>query len=488
MLKHPFRLFVSMSVSLVMNWGQAQPGADNPNVLLIMIDDLRPALGAYGDARARTPNIDRLAAQGTLFANAFATVPVCGASRASLLSGRKPTTNRFLTFNSRLDEDLPEATNMPAYFKSRGYTALANGKVFDNWSDSADAWSEPVWAPMGEWTSPLQPDHRGEELQKAYLNNPDGIVGPAFERLDVNDTDYPDGKIAEKTIEDLHRFSQSESPFFLVIGLRKPHLPFNAPSRYWDFYDPADFELPATYRERSPGIPPNPFHTSGELRQYAGIPDAGPIRDDGEAINLIHGYYAAVSYVDALVGRVLDSLDTEGLSENTIVVLIGDHGFNLGEHTMWTKHTLFDLALHSPLIIKAPGKASGRVEGVASYLDVFPTLIELAGLRAADGLDGISLVPAIDDVSVSPNEAVLSRWFHGTSVRTNQYRYTEWRSEDGAVTARMLFDVLADPDETINLAELTGYSGLVQGLSEIITNDRSNSPWAELVRNRAGPQ
>ena len=304
--------------------------------------------------------------------------------------------------------------------------------------------------------------------------------------LNVDDSSYPDGKIAEKTIEDLRRLKESDSPFFLAMGIRKPHLPFNAPQKYWDLYEGGDFDLPSTYLKRPPGIPANPFHSWGELRQYAGIPDEGPL-EAAQARNLIHGYHASVSYADAQVGKVLDALRIEGLEEDTIVILLGDHGFNLGEHTMWTKHTLFDLALHSPMIIRDPSRGSGRINGVTDFLDIFPTLIELTGLPELSSLDGVSLVPALDGSSDATKEAAISRWFDGTSIRTPRYRYTEWRSEAGEIKARMLFDIISDPGETVNIVEASENSQRVEHYSELITDDDSNSPWSPRVRARVNP-
>lgn len=474
-------LLIALVVAFAVHGQEAER---KPNVLLIMIDDLRPVIGAYGDPLVHTPNIDKLAASGYVFQNAFTTVPVCGASRAAIMAGRKPTTNRFLTYNSRLDVDMPEVTTLPEHFKNNGYVTLGNGKLFDVMTDSPQSWSSPVWRPQGDWSSSVPIDDRGEDLQKAYINPLASVPGPAFERLDVEDNAYPDGLIAEKTIADIERFAESGESFFLAMGIRKPHLPFNAPEKYWSLYDAEDFRLPSTYVEKPATIPANPFHSWGELRQYSGIPDQGPLTNDEQALNLIHGYYAAVSYADALVGKVLDTLERESLADNTIVMLIGDHGFNLGEHTMWTKHTLFDLALQAPMIVRAPGYGTGRINGVTDFLDIYPTLIDLAALPMVAELDGVSLVPALEDPSVTSKEVAVSKWFDGTSVRTPQYRYTEWRTEENEISARMLFDVINDPDETLNLAEQTDYEQLVTRFNELITADNSNAPWSQSVRNR----
>ena len=462
-----------------------------PNVLVIIVDDLRPEVAAYGDQIAHTPNIDYLAETGVLFENAFTAVPVCGASRAALLSGKKPTTNRFVDYNSRLDVDFPDAESLPNYFKDNGYYTISNGKVFDATLDSESAWSEPAWNPEGEWTSVLfvrgrelpARNARRDDLQRAYLDHQLGIIGPAFERLEAADTDYPDGRVAEKTIEDLRRLSDLDTPFFLVAGFRKPHLPFTSPERYWSLYDSTDFVLPSTYYETPFGAPSNPIHNSFELRQsYADIPQEG-LLEETQALHLIHAYHAAVSYADAQVGKVLNALTDLGIEDETIVVLLGDHGWSLGEHTMWNKHALFDIALRTPLIIRAPNHLSSRNNAVVSLLDLFPTLTELSGLPLPQNLDGVSLVPILGDPQVGVRTAAISRWFDGASARTNQYRYTDWRDELGQIEARMLYDLSVDPDETRNVAEEDRYKDVVFELSTFITSDDSGQPWSPMVRD-----
>jgi arylsulfatase A-like enzyme len=381
-----------------------------------------------------------------------------------------------------LDRDLPGVPSLPGWFRDHGYYTLARGKIFDSTIDSPDSWTEPLWSPEGEWTSAIEPDERGEHIQRAYLDNPEGVLGPAFERLDVEDSDYPDGQIADKTVEDLRRMSGRDEPFFLAVGFRKPHLPFNAPAKYWDLYDPADLRLPSTYYGAAVGTPPYIVHTSFELRNnYSGIPSEG-LLEESQALNLIHAYRAAVSYADALVGKVLGALEDNGLADNTIVMLIGDHGWNLGEQTMWTKMNLFDIALHTPMIIRDPSRASGRAAAITDFLDIFPTLVELAGLPAVDELDGVSLVPVLEDPSRTVKTASFSRWFDGESVRTERYRYTEWRSEEGEITDRMLFDLSLDPNETRSVAEEGAYADVVRELSALITADESFVEWSPIVR------
>ena len=241
------------------------------NVLFIIVDDLRPTLGVYGDTQAHTPNIDALAAAGVRFNSAFANVPVCGASRASLLSGFRPTPSRFVSFDARLDRDLPHALSLPAHFRKRGYETRAYGKVFDVTADSAEAWSQPVWNPSSTWHSPVSGGGRHNHLQKAYLTPLAGELGPPFERLVVDDMAYPDGAVAAQVVADLTRLSRQ--PFFAAVGFRKPHLPFTAPARYWGMIDPDQLRLAQTY-DRVEGLPPASLHFSPELRrQYDAVPD-----------------------------------------------------------------------------------------------------------------------------------------------------------------------------------------------------------------------
>lgn len=432
-----------------------------PNVLFIGVDDLRPELASYGKDHAQTPNIDRLATQGILFERAYVQVPVCGASRASILSGLRPTRTRFINYYSEVRIDAPDATTLPAHFKNHGYVALGNGKVFHSAEDAPEAWSEPAWRPVGaagNWRDYLLEENR------QTLDEMGNGRGPAFEQADVPDSAYSDGKIAARSIEDLRRLAAGDEPFFLAVGFLKPHLPFNAPAKYWDRYDSG--ALPHASNPYPPkDAPEAALHNWGELRNYHGVPASGPVSDD-YARRLVHGYLAATSYTDALVGDLLDELDALGLSDDTIVVLWGDHGWQLGEHGLWCKHCNFETSLHAPLIMRVPGEAGGkRVGALTEFVDVYPTLCELAGLPLPDHLAGTSLVPQIMDPDSPGKEAALSRFHNGDSYRTDRYRYTEWTEDDGTVYARMLYDHLEDPDENLNLAGQPAYQELVDELS-----------------------
>lgn len=433
---------------------------ERPNVLFIAVDDLRPELGCYGKEHILSPNIDRLAREGMLFTNAYCNVPVCGASRASLLSGVRPDINRFVDYYTYLDNDMPGTVSLPMHFKNNGYQSLSIGKVFHHQDDGKGSWSEN-WKPEFQNTSWL--DYQGSENIKAY-NGPLKKAMP-YEKADVNDDQYFDGKIATKAIASLKAFQAGNEPFFLAVGFLKPHLPFNAPKKYWDLYDEKKIQL-----AKNPFAPDNApvqaFHNFGELRAYLSVPSEGPV-PDSLAHRLIHGYYACVSYVDAQIGRVLDALKTYGLDENTIVVLWGDHGWQLGEHGLWCKHCNFKNALHTPLIVKVPGVTDGsECDDLVEYVDVYPTLTDLTGLTSPFHLQGTSMVELLKGNQPDWKQAVFARWHNGETIITSQYAYTEWHQTNSQkVVARMLYDHRCDPEENNNVAEDRNYQKVVDELS-----------------------
>lgn len=428
-----------------------------PNVLFIAVDDLRPQLGCYGHPGVHSPNIDALAASGTRFANAYCNVPVCGASRASLLTGMRPTRTRFVDYDARIEQEAPDAKTIPGHFREHGYYAVAIGKILHFPDDRSGDYSEPNWRPdydaagdQGGWRNYLRPENR------AISARHDNGAGPPFEAADVPDTAYYDGQTAQRAVEKIAELSQRDQPFFLGVGFLKPHLPFTAPQRYWDQYDPAQFELPPTYF-RAEGTPEAIYHNSGELRfGYAGVPEQDPLPED-YARRLIHGYHACVSYTDAQIGRVLNALDEAGVADNTVVVLWGDHGWNLGDHTIWCKHSVFSTSLRTPLIIRQPGKPAGQVSpALTEFVDLFPTLCEAAGLPRPARLDGRSLVPLLSDPDQDWSDAIYTRWKNADNVTTERYSYSEWRNDDGDHYATTLFDHRSDSLELVNLADVPG--------------------------------
>jgi iduronate 2-sulfatase len=432
-----------------------------PNFLVIFMDDLRPQLGAYGHSQMISPNIDRLASEGLLFERAYCQVPVCGASRASVMTGVRPTRNRFLTYHTYADEDLPGHLSLPRYLRESGYYTLSLGKVYHHNDDDPGGWTERPWRPgAANWRNYIMQENI--EISKAYE---DGRALPWEVGINVKDNDYFDGVTADSAIARLRFLKQQDKPFFLAVGFLKPHLPFNAPSRYWEMYDADSLKL-ASNPYAPENAPPESMHNWGELRGYHSVPERGPVTREMER-KLVHGYYACVSYTDALIGKVLDVLSELGLDKNTVVMLFGDHGWNLGEHGLWCKHCNYDNAMRVPLIIRVPGKTTGEVSGsLAELLDIYPTVCELAGLELPDHLQGKSLLPVISDPEASVKDRVFSRYIRGESVLTGHYAYTEFlnRSID-TVVSNMLYDHQTDREENINISYDPRYRDLIDELS-----------------------
>lgn len=429
-----------------------------PNILFIAVDDLRPELNFYGADHIKSPNLDKLADESVVFDRAYCNIPVCGASRASLLTGTRPTRNRFINYSTRADVDAPHAISLPKLLKQNGYTTISNGKVYHHNDDDSLAWDN-IWFPDGNIRNYLLE----KNIQKNANSNLAEIRGDAFEKVQVNDKAYFDGKIAQKGIADLRMLKDKNQPFFLALGFMKPHLPFNAPQKYWDLYDRDKIQLPESYLQPE-STPKQAFHNFGELRNYGNIPKKGDIPED-LAKELIHGYYACVSYVDAQIGLVLDELKRLDLDKNTIVVLWGDHGWNLGDHMLWCKHCTFETSLHSPLLIKVPGKTyRQRSSEIVEFIDVYPTLCELAGLDIPASVEGESLAPIIRGENRNKDYAICKFKDAITLIKGDLF-YTEWINDEGIARGRMLFDHKTDPLELENLAEKDEYEETVAQLA-----------------------
>ncbi|MBN69164.1 MAG: iduronate sulfatase [Gimesia sp.] len=424
--------------------------ADKPNVLFIAVDDLRPELACYGKQHIHSPNIDKLAESSTLFERSYCMVPTCGASRASLMTGIRPARKRFVNFLTWADRDAPGITTMNTQFKQNGYYTVSMGKIFHHPQDSAQGWSEPAWRPKGvAWYQRPENQKLHEERQKQGKRK---AKGPAWESADVPDNAYADGVLAEQAISKLQQLKKQEQPFFLAVGFFKPHLPFIAPQKYWDLYDHDKIQLPENYKVPQ-DAPEESIHNSGELRAYAGIPRKGPVSEE-TARNLIHGYYACVSYTDAQIGKLLAELDRLQLSDNTIVVLWGDHGWNLGDHTLWCKHSCYESSLQIPLLVRAPGIQGGqRRSALIETIDVYPSLCTLAGIPLPEHLAGQSFVELMRNPDTKWKEAAVSRFRNGDTIRTDALRYTEYTNPKGKRTSRMLYDHSSDPLENQNVAE-----------------------------------
>ncbi|MEX0321570.1 MAG: sulfatase [Puniceicoccaceae bacterium] len=435
------------------------PSATRPNILFIAIDDLRPEILEYGHEEMVTPNMDRLANRSLLFERAYCMVPTCGASRASLMTGIRPTKDRFVSFDVFASEDAPGIVTLNTHLKENGYHTVSLGKVFHHRNDNESGWSEPPWrAGGGHYANP-----ENEKKMDGWKN------GQAYEREDVPDNTYRDGKLAEEAIRVLQRLSKKKQPFFLSVGFTKPHLPFVAPEKYWALYD-GKVELPDNYYAPE-NVPDEAMHPWGELRNYTGIPKKG-VLPRKQARTLIHGYRACVTYVDTQIGRILDEMDSLGLTGNTVLVLWGDHGWNLGEHTLWCKHCCFENALRAPLIISAPMldgfESATRTGNLTEFIDIYPTLCDLAGIDKPQHLEGTSLTDVLKDPDTAHKEFAISRFKSGDTIRTNRYRYSQYTDNKGKVVARMLYDHDRDPGENHNIAGNPEYTHVVEKLSELL--------------------
>jgi choline-sulfatase len=438
-----------------------------PNVLFIMVDDLRVELGSYGGKHVLSPNIDKLAEQGTRFDNAYVSVPVCGASRSSLFTGMRALPDRFVTFYSSIEKDAPNATTIFEQFKNNGYETVGYGKIFHHTQDTAQrSWSSgKAWIADYDQKPELLTQWRDYQIPENIAEIKATGKGPSTEMFEGPDESYFDGKVAVKAIKTMTELAQSKKPFFLSVGFVKPHLPFTAPKKYWDMYDANQFDLP---ENKLPiDAPENAYHHFGELRAYSDTPKSPLPVGDEQARRLIHGYHAGVTYADAQVGKVLAKLDELGLSDNTIVILMGDHGYSLGEHGLWAKHSTFDVATKTPLMIRVPNMpANQTVKGLVEFIDIFPTLTELAGIPTPKQVSGESLAKLVKNADLPAKSAVFMRYHGAEAIHTDQYTLTQWFDKENNMKAQMLFDNINDPDETKNLANSPKYKKVLEDLSQ----------------------
>ncbi len=446
---------------------------ERPSVLLLLVDDLKPALGCYGDPLAITPSIDRLAARSVRFERAYCNQAVCAPSRNNLLLGSRSTSLGVYSLGRNFRLSWPDAATLPQRFMAHGYHAGAVGKVFHtghgNHEDPA-SWSvPPQLEKVVEYLLPGSSAGGILTREDALFTNqrPGGVRslprGAAWESAEARDSDYADGRIADEGIRRLSQAARRpDRSFFLALGFVKPHLPFTAPRRYWEMHDPRRFPI-EPYQDHPEGAPGWAGKQGGEMVNYSPL-TVESLKEEAVQRKLIHGYYAAVTYVDAQIGRVLDHLERLGLDRSTVVVLWGDHGWHLGDHGYWTKHTNYEQANRIPLLIAAPGRefAKGRSTlMLAETVDIYPTLVELAGLPPAEvlqPLDGASLVPVLRDPSRSVRDHAYHcyprRGYMGRAIRTERYRMVEWRRTGAreAEPVHELYDYVDDPGETRNLA------------------------------------
>ncbi len=431
-----------------------------PNILFIAVDDLRIQLGCYGHTETISPNIDRLASEGTLFNRAYCQVPVCGPSRVSVMTGIRTNSSQWSTSNLQTS-----FKSLPQYFKEHGYHTLANGKIYHHMHDDQTSWSQAPWrsAPIyhgaGDWAKYNTNGLWQNPESSQYVNAGSGR-GPYCESADVPDNAYQDGKVAQKTISDLRRCKKMDKPFFLACGFWRPHLPFNAPKKYWDIYQRQNIEI--ADNRRQPSNLPSTCKNSGEINRYGLVADRKSDVDFHREAR--HAYYACVSYVDAQIGKIMDELKAQKLTDNTIVILWGDHGWHLGEHDFWGKHNTLNNALQVPMIIRAPGfKKNNRTNALVEFVDIYPSLCQLAGIPVPKSqVQGTSFVPLMSNPDLLWKKAVFSTFGGGNAVKTDKYLYTEWSN------ARMLFNHQNDPYENANIAELPENADVVAQMSQLL--------------------
>lgn len=450
------------------------PSRTKPNVLFLSVDDLKPLLGCYGRKDVITPNIDKLADSGTLFLRNYCQAAHCDPSRASLMTGLRPDAAGVTEANDPYFRDfIPDAVTLPQYFAKNGYRTVRVGKIFHNdqdpqsWQVNLNEWAQPG---VALYNAPESKAKFKAALATIKQMQAEGkslkpwervrmMLSTSSESVDVPDNAYPDGAITDLALKALREMKESGKPTFLAVGWYKPHLPFNCPEKYWKMYKEESFEL-AKNPFPPKDVPKQAMHEWEELRAYSDIPQQGPLSEE-QARRLIHGYYACVSFADAQVGKVLKELEDLGLADNTIVVLWGDHGFHLGDHGLWCKHSNFETATHAPLIIRDPHYPKGQqVNSLTEFVDLYPTLCELGGLPIPSGLQGESLRPLLSDPDFqSWKKVALSQYprgnFIGRSMRTDRYRFTVWEDKTThRVDGVELYDHQTDPDENTNIANL----------------------------------
>ena len=498
--------------------------ATKPNILFIAVDDLKPLLGCYGNTLVKSPNIDRLAKMATVFDKNYCQQAICGPTRASIMTGTRPDATKIWNLTTQMREANPNTLTLPQYLISQGYTTSGIGKIYHPSSAIGGvdpvSWSIPYLKSKesdfpaefgipanGQYQLPETKDRMTPEIiaerkkqskdLAANDENPKSIKGPSVECMDVPDNAYQDGVNALLAKEQIIKLSKDNKPFFMAVGFSKPHLPFVAPKKYWDLYKREEMPI-APFQEHSKNGPLIAYHQSGELRNYLDIPEFATLPADSLRIGLqlekqrelIHGYHAAISYMDAQVGILLNTLEELGTLDNTIIVLWGDHGWHLGDHDLWHKHTNFEQATRAPLIIAGPGIKAGKTSSLTEFVDVFPTICDLAGISIPKNLDGKSLKPLMLNNKTKGKEYSISQYprklkklemikkgytdakMMGYSLRTDQYRYTIWMNNftskdtfnESQVYASEMYDSVKDPLEKINVVNDKNYTSISASL------------------------
>lgn len=478
------------------------------NILFIAVDDLKPNINSFGFKEVKTPEIDKLAKSSTIFTSAYCQQAVCGPTRASLLTGLRPDKTQVWDLQTLIRDKNPDIITLPQLLLSKGYQTIGMGKIFDPRSvdkmSDALSWSVPfkkkfkLASGYEDLAFETYQSSSIKEMEKKGVKMGGGEEAKSeakisTECLDVPDDAYTDGAMANYAVSQLKELKNASSPFFLAVGFKKPHLPFVAPKKYWDLYDRSKVSL-AVWQQKSINGPKIAYHNSGELRNFNDIipnETTGPkdnllhLAEDKQR-ELIHGYYACISYIDAQIGKLMNALKENGLDKNTIVVIWGDHGWHLGDHSLWNKHSNFEQATRAPLILSVPGITAGKnYTQPTEFVDIYPTLCELVGIPIANYLDGKSLVPALKNNNYPVKEYSISQYPRGAgkgdretmgySLRNKKYRFTEWVGNyfntakpfnKNDIKAIELYDLINDPNETNNLAGSTKMQQILDEMSD----------------------
>lgn len=457
-----------------------------PNVLFIIVDDLKPNLGCYGDTVAKTPNFDRLAKQGTIFTKAYTNQAVCGPSRCSTFTSLRPDRTKVHDLKTDFLAESPWVVSLPEHLKENGYTTVGSGKLFHG-GRSDKIMNQRAWDTLvdldalpfnSNFPEPAK-HYQNPKSQKAYQDSiaagekgyfkltkalKDAKANPSTECLDIPDDAYADGAISKQSVKWIDALSNKDKPFFIAAGFKKPHLAFTAPKKYWDLYQRDELPL-ASYQKAPAGAPSYASHTWGELKSYCDIDPSKPV-PEAKQRELIHGYYACVSYIDAQLGKLLDELEKKEQLENTVIVLWSDHGWHLGDHGIWCKHSNYEQATHSVLMFAGPGvKKNQKAASPVELIDIFPTICELTNTPNIKNLDGVSLVPALQSADAKVRDIAISQYPRhktmGYALRDSQFRYVAWVANDdikqplsalGEIRDEELYDLSNDPSEKQNIA------------------------------------
>lgn len=476
------RVFLFLLASFVAGFVHADE-PERPNILMIAVDDLRPMLGCYGDDRIKTPNIDQLASESMLFENAYCNYAKCGLSRLSLMTGLRPASIEVYDHGEEnvkaFRERRADAVPMSRWFRDLGYETRSFGKI------DHDGWDIPE-----DWSAPPRPGREGEMWEVFDEEDPGGetIIAdrracPVMQSPDVPDDHFFAGRMTNE-VTALLAARESDEPFFYAVGYRRPHLPFVAPKKYRDLYEP-DASWLAPNPDAPAGVPFFPwFNSDGyvgmakalgepmpdrmtpesamafngfEMRSYLGVPCEGPLSEELQ-FDLLGHYAACISYVDAQIGRLMEQLKKSGLRENTILVFWSDHGWHLGEMGAWGKMTNYETGTRIPFLISVPGKEAGRTNSFAQLVDLYPTLCDLSGLEKPAHLEGDVLTPILSDAEAEVKSEVFTSYqrykgrYFGRAVKNHDYRYVRWTNRKGGIEAEELYDQRADPLETVNIA------------------------------------